>query len=117
MAWAAYRDHDRVVILDDPISLHERAVDDWWQAHQAGHHALLLAGTRAETRALNRLARRHAEDAGLLTGHPLEVAGRDFRVGDRVVLLHNDGDQSTPAGAPVRVDNGMLARIIAIDHS
>src|SRR5206468_1391528 len=73
-AWAGYRDHDRVMILDDPISLHERAVEDWWQAHQAGHQALLLAGTRAETHALNRLARHHAEDAGLLTGGPLEVS-------------------------------------------
>jgi conjugative relaxase-like TrwC/TraI family protein len=115
-AWDAYQAHDRVTLTADPVALHQRVADDWWDAHRSGQHALLLAGTRAEAQALNRHARHRAAGAGLLTGLPLAAAGRTFQVGDRIVLLRNDAHQTTPTGEPAAVDNGTLATITRIDH-
>ena len=110
-AWDAYLTHDRVRLLDDPIELHRLAVDDWWAAHTTGHDALLLAGTRSEAHALNRLARERAANEHLLYGPALTVAGRTFQAGDRVLICRNDTNQHTPDGRPVRIDNGMLGTI------
>jgi conjugative relaxase-like TrwC/TraI family protein len=63
-AWNAYTDHDRVTLTDTRQALHERAVSDWWTAHQTGANAHLLAGTRSEARALNALARQQAAASG-----------------------------------------------------
>ena len=113
-AWNAYLTHDRVTITDDPRLLHHLAVDDWWTAHHAGADALLLAGTRRETRILNRLARDLAQHHGLLTGPTLTIADRHYRTGDRILLTHN-ALQHTPDGQPVRIDNGTLGTIAHIN--
>ena len=99
-AWHAYRDHDRVIVADEPTVLHRQAVDDWWHTHAAGGHALLLAGTRAEVTALNRLARQRVADEGGLTGRPLAVGETEFRLGDRVLCTRN---------ATVRTHDGQVA--------
>lgn len=113
-AWDAYLTHDRVRILNDPTDLHNLAVDDWWTAHTEGHDALLLAGTRSEAHTLNRLARDRANGEHLLTGPTLTVAGRSFQTGDRVLICRNDTNQTTPDGDPVRIDNGTLGTITAV---
>lgn len=110
-AWDAYLTHDRVRILDDPIGLHQLAVDNWWTAHTTGRNALLLAGTRSEAHALNRLARDRAASEHLLTGPPLTVAGRTFQAGDRVLICRNDTNQATPDGQRIRIDNGTLGTV------
>ncbi|MGD9998747.1 MAG: MobF family relaxase, partial [Ilumatobacteraceae bacterium] len=74
-AWDAYLTHGRVRILDDPVELHQLAVDNWWTAHTTGSDALLLAGTRSQAHALNRLARDRAASEHLLEGPALTVAG------------------------------------------
>jgi conjugative relaxase-like TrwC/TraI family protein len=112
-AWDAYLTHDRVRILDDPEALHHLAVDDWWTAHTSGHDALLLAGTRSEAHALNRLARERAASEHLLTGPSLTIAGRTFQTGDRVLICRNDTNQHTTDGHKVRIDNGMLGTVTA----
>jgi conjugative relaxase-like TrwC/TraI family protein len=112
-AWHAYRGHGRVVLDDDPVGLHRRAVDDWWAATATGRHAVLLAGTRAEAAALNRLARHHAHRAGRLTGVPVRVEGRDFQIGDRVLCLRN-AEVTSPDGDPASVDNGTLGVVTAV---
>ena len=114
-AWDAYLTHDRVRILDDPIELHQLAVDNWWTAHTTGSDALLLAGTRSEAHALNRLARDRAASEHLLAGPALSVAGRTFQAGDRVLICRNDTNQTTPNGQRIRIDNGMLGTVTAID--
>lgn len=114
-AWAAYLNHDRVRILDDPVELHQLAVDDWWTAHTTGRDALLLAGTRSEAHALNRLARDRAAGEHLLAGPPLTVAGRTFQAGDRVLICRNDTNQATPDGQRIRIDNGMVGSVTATD--
>ena len=114
-AWDAYLSHDRVRILEDPVELHGLAVDDWWTAHMTGGDALLLAGTRSEANALNRLARERAAIEHLLVGPTLTVAGRTFQAGHRVLICRNDTNQNTADGRPIRIDNGMLGTIAAAD--
>ena len=115
--WTAYRDHDRIHLADTADQLHAEAIDGWWNHHTAGYDAHLIAGTRAEARLLNRLARQRADQAGLLTGPPLIVRERSFQVGDRVVLLTNaPGQVDLDTGQRCRVDNGMIATIDAINH-
>ena len=115
--WSEYRDHDRIHLCDTTAELHTDAIDAWWHDHSAGRNAHLIAGTRAEARLLNRLARRRAVDAGHLTGPALTVDARSFQVGDRVVLLVNMGGQlDLDTGSRCRVDNGMIARIDTINH-
>ncbi len=116
-AWNAYTDHDRVTLTDTREHLHQRAVDDWWTAHEAGSNAHLLAGTRSEARALNTLARQRAADSGNLTGTPLIIDGDDYQVGDRIVLLRNDvGHYDLDTRQRCRVDNGMIGTIAAINR-
>ena len=114
-AWDAYLTHDCVRILDDPQALHQLAVDDWWTAHTTGSDALLLAGTRSEAAALNRLARDRAATEQLLDGPTLGVAGRTFQAGDRVLICRNDTNQRTADGHPIRIDNGMLGTVATVD--
>ncbi|MEP6660548.1 MAG: MobF family relaxase, partial [Acidimicrobiales bacterium] len=114
-AWNAYLAHDRVRVADDPVVLHRSAVDEWWSAHTAGSDALLLAGTRSEAQALNRLARRRAADEGLLAGPELTVGGTTFQSGDRVLACRNDTNQHTPDGRAIRIDNGMVGTVVAVD--
>ena len=113
-AWAAYRAHDRVTVGDDHGDVRALAVADWWAVHSTGGRAFLLAGTRAETTLLNHLARQRAADAGHLQGPAIEVHGRTFQAGDRVLLTRNDANQTSANGARVRVDNGTLATVAAV---
>ena len=115
--WNNYTEHDRVVLADTTTDIRNRAVADWWDSHTAGGSAYLLAGTRAEAKLLNTLARQHAHEAGHLTGATFDLRGRGFQVGDRIVLLRNIGEQlDLDTGARCRVDNGMIATITHINH-
>ena len=115
--WNTYTEHDRVVLADTATDIRNRAVADWWDSHTAGGSAYLLAGTRAEAKLLNTLARQHATEAGHLTGATFDLRGRGFQVGDRIVLLRNMGGQlDLDTGARCRVDNGMIATITHINH-
>ena len=114
-AWHAYRDHDRVVLADEPEVLHRRAVDDWWHSHTTGGYSFLSAGTRVEVSVLNRLARQRVAEEGGLTGPPLAVGEADFRVGDRVLCTRN-GAVRTHDGRVMTIDNGTVGTVIAIHH-
>ena len=115
--WNTYTEHDRVVLADTASDIRNRAVADWWDSHTAGGSAYLLAGTRAEAKLLNTLARQHAHEAGRLTGSTLDLRDRPFQVGDRIVLLRNmHGQLDLDTGERCRVDNGMIATITHINH-
>ena len=80
-AFAAYRDHGRVVITDTPDDLHAIVLADWHRARPNGS-TLLLAGTRAEARLLNRYARQMlAANGELDLADEIQIAGT--RVRDR----------------------------------
>nr|MDQ3352849.1 AAA family ATPase [Actinomycetota bacterium] len=114
IAFAAYVDHGRVVLRGDVDEIHAAAVADWLTAHRGGEMAMLLAGTRAEARVINDAARAAVGDD--LTGPVLEVRGRPFQAGDRIVLLRNDANQhDLDDHRRCRVDNGMIATITAVD--
>lgn len=117
-AFTAYRDHGRVVLADRPEDLHVIVLGDW---HTTRAHAdtLLLAGTRAEARLLNRHARHLLAAAGDLSlDGEVEIAGRSFAVGDQVVMCRNDRHQHLTSGETFSVDNGMRGTIIDVsaDH-
>jgi conjugative relaxase-like TrwC/TraI family protein len=117
-AFAAYRDHGRVVLADRPEDLHAIVLGDW---HTTRAHAdtLLLAGTRAEARLLNRHARQLLAAAGDLSlDVEIEVAGSRFAVGDQVVMCRNDRHQQLTSGEMFAVDNGMRGTVVDLtgDH-
>ena len=109
----AYHDHGHVTIATTPAEVHQQAVAAWADAHRAGVNGVLLAGTRSEAKVLNRLARQHVADE--LSGRVLEVRGRTFQAGDRIVLLRNSPDSAGHLDLryrrPTRVDNGMIGTI------
>ena len=100
-AFHTYHDHGRVILHDRLEDVHAAAVGDWWQSYRHGRNALLLAGTRAEARALNRDGRARAAAAGLLHGPVLDVGDRQFQAGDRVILTRNAGLDPTSTAPPV----------------
>lgn len=117
-AWEQYLEHDRIVLADTVGHIHDRAVTDWWNSYVAGSNAQLLAGTRNEARALNALARLQLAESGQLGNDTLTVNDREFRTGDRIVLLQNaPGQLDLDTGRTCRVDNGMIATITAINSS
>lgn len=109
----AYLDHGCVTIADTNQHVHDEAVEAWVTAHQTGVDGILLAGTRAEATALNRLARSLVINE--LSGRVLEVRGRQFQRGDRIVMLRNagwrDGHLDRATRRLTRLDNGMVGTI------
>jgi conjugative relaxase-like TrwC/TraI family protein len=110
-AFAAYLEHGRVVIADEPDDLHALVLGDWNATRTTGS-TLLLAGTRAEARVLNRYARDIlAANGELDIDRQIEIAGRHYAVGDHVVLCRNDPRQHLASGETIAVDNGMRGTI------
>ena len=112
-AVAAYRAHDRVVVTDDRAAMLGEAVDRWLAAERAGHQPVLIAGTNATVDALNHAVRHTLREEGHLDEQAGRWAGRDFAVGDRVVLRINDYTASTTAGDQAHVLNGQTATLTA----
>ena len=118
-AFAAYQDHGRVILADDPADIHGIALADWLDARATGAEVLMLAGLRSEVRLLNRHARTLLTDQGLLdTTGEVEFAGRKYTAGDNVVLRRNHPHQHLATGEPFSVDNGMrgIVTTVSPDH-
>ncbi|MCU1394909.1 MAG: conjugative relaxase [Ilumatobacteraceae bacterium] len=110
-AFAAYLEYGRVVITDTPEDLHAIVLADWNTTRTTGT-TLLLAGTRAEARLLNRHAREILADGGELDlAKQIEVGGRAFTIGDQIVLGRNDPRQHLDTGETFAVDNGMRGTV------
>jgi conjugative relaxase-like TrwC/TraI family protein len=115
-AWAIYKRHDAVEVFEQPDAMRTRLLTDWMNLHNEGDgDVVMLTGTRAQSAAMNRLARRSWNAAGRLSGPTLNVDGRLFQVGERIVCLRNDPSQTDAFGNPARVDNGMVGTIVALD--
>ncbi len=114
-AFAAYRDHGRVVLRDNRGDLRVRAIADWDALRQTGV-TLMLAGTRAEARQLNSVARQLLADRGELdVDRAVDIGGRSFAPGEHVILRRNHPDQRLADGTTFGVDNGMRGRLTRID--
>lgn len=109
----AYRSHGRVVVTDDRAAMFAEAVDRWQTARVDGHDPVLIAGTNATVRALNDAVRTRLRSDGQLSAPAGTWTGREFAVGDRVVLRINDYTASTTAGAQAHVLNGQTATLTA----
>jgi conjugative relaxase-like TrwC/TraI family protein len=94
---------------DHAAAAGERAAVAWWRARQAecpwGQAVLVVRDNDRRAR-LNALARLNAE--GWL-GESVQIAGREFAVGDRVVARRNDHLRA--------VDNGMRGTVVAVHQA
>jgi ATP-dependent exoDNAse (exonuclease V) alpha subunit len=111
-ALQAYEERGRLHVGDGKAETVEALVSAWAEAGQQhpGESRLMLAGARADVRALNHQARDHLQQTGHLgQGQRIDTAHgpREFAVGDRVVCTRN----STPYG----VKNGQLGTVEGIE--
>jgi conjugative relaxase-like TrwC/TraI family protein len=112
-AVAAYRDHGRVVVTDDNQAMLTAAVEHWFTAQADGLAPVLLAGTNETVDALNRTVRAQLAERGLAGDVAATFAGREFRVGERLVLRHNSYHEHTTTGTETAVFNGQTATVTA----
>ncbi len=114
-AFAAYREHGRIVLSDDRERLRVRAIADWDALRQTGV-TLMLAGTRAEAHQLNGIARQLLADSGEIdVDRAVEIGGRSFAPGEHVILRRNHRGQRLADGTPFGVDNGMRGQLERVD--
>jgi hypothetical protein len=96
------------LVLDaSPEEAVERLVADYTSALESGVDAVMLAPRRSEVRLLNELTRERLRADGGVAGPALSVGGREFAVGDRVVLRRNASD--------LAVQNGTRGTIVDVD--
>jgi conjugative relaxase-like TrwC/TraI family protein len=112
-ALSRYQQHGRLVIEDSADGVRQRMVADWWQAREEGTDTVMIALRRDDVRDLNGRARALMAATGRLGGESIEIAGRDFAVGDEIVTLTNNrrldvlnGTRATVVG--VHVDRRQL---------
>jgi conjugative relaxase-like TrwC/TraI family protein len=98
----------RLQLADEPAAAKQRLLADWWQTAQHDlHGTVMLAYRRADVRDLNDAARVLMLRAGRLGPDAVELGGREFRVGDRVLCRSND--------STLGVRNGTLASVVSLD--
>ena len=91
-AVGAYDDHGELVVGRTADETREQLVGDWWHAvAEHGTEAVMVAASLRDIDDLNARARVLLDEAGALRGRPLEAAGREYRVGDRILCLRNHG--------------------------
>ena len=104
---SAYDAHDRVLTAPTADATRELMVADWWAASLRDEHVLMVAARHYDVDDLNARARAHRQTAGQLTGPTLELDGRPYQTGDRVMTLRNQ--------RRLGVRNGTFATITAVD--
>jgi ATP-dependent exoDNAse (exonuclease V) alpha subunit len=97
----------RLHVEEEATVAKRRLLGDWWQTAEhdlAG--TVMLAHRRTDVRDLNDAARTLLGQAGRLGPDALEVGGREFRVGDRVLCRRNDEQ--------LGVRNGIRATVVDV---
>lgn len=129
-ALGAYQRHGRITFADTAPDALDVMVNDWWDATDRGEQVLMIATRNVDVDDLNVAARARLQAAGQITGPELDIDGRSFAAGDRVLFKRNDrqlgvinGDMGTVArvdtarqrmavdlgqDAPVRVEKAQL---------
>jgi hypothetical protein len=84
-------------------------VERWWQKAEGtdGGEAVMIARRNEVRASLNELARERMCGEGRL-GDAVEVGGREFAVGDRVIARRNDAGRD--------LDNGMRGTVMEVDQ-
>jgi len=108
-------DHGRVHVGEDAESTRVQLVRDALEARGRGESILIEAPTRFESEALHRLFRDALVAAGELGADSVDIGGRDFKPGERVLFRRNPtGPLRRYAVALHRgVRNGTLASVVA----
>lgn len=92
-AIATYQSRDAVVVGTNADSVRRQLVEDWWRVtHKVENPAeqpIMIAARNTDVERLNERARAMRVATGELSGPAIEVAGREFAVGDRVVAMKN----------------------------
>jgi conjugative relaxase-like TrwC/TraI family protein len=92
-AIADYRARDSVVVGANADEVRRQLVQDWWQARQqatdVAAQPVIIAARNVDVDRLNEQARAMCKASGELGGASVEIAGREFAVGDRIVTTKN----------------------------
>lgn len=115
-----------VILADNADLVREALVDDWYEAHGDGKHAVMSALRRSDVTDLNERARTRLISDGRLGQTVLTVDERSFAIGDRVMarrnrydlgMVNGDVGQITGAGPTcleVRLEDG---RDVSVPYS
>jgi AAA domain len=118
LAFAEQR--ERLVVSDDPLETRTRLLADSWQAAKEDlSGSVMIALRRADVAELNAAARALMEAEGKLGKKRLEVAGRNFAVGDRIVCRRNAdalGVRNGTRGTVTALEQGDGALTVATDR-
>lgn len=109
LALEAFAERGLLVVADDNDLARASLLGDW---HRLGgvtrpKDHLILAGTNAEVRLLNRLAQAERLGQGLLGAESVLVGAERFHAGDRILFTRNWG--------PLGVKNGQLGEVVGVD--
>jgi ATP-dependent exoDNAse (exonuclease V) alpha subunit len=106
-ALTAYLTHDRITLAPTAHQARTRLVDDYTIGRHYGARGLMLASRWIDVHALNQLARTELQRRGHLTGPALDIDGRCYQAGDRVMTLRN--------ARRLGVTNGTTGPITSVD--
>lgn len=89
-ALGTYQRHGRITMADTAPDALAAMVEDWSTATEAGAEVLMIATRNIDVDDLNAAARHRLQDTGQITGPELDVEGRPFAAGDRVLFTRAD---------------------------
>jgi ATP-dependent exoDNAse (exonuclease V) alpha subunit len=111
---------ERLVVCAGPLETRARLLADWWShARRDLEGSVMIALRRADVAELNAAARALMVAEGKLGKERLEVAGREFAVGDRIVCRRNAdalGVRNGTRGTVATLDQGGGALTVATDR-
>jgi conjugative relaxase-like TrwC/TraI family protein len=101
---------DAITVHETEIAAVREVVDAWNFARQrhGPEQAVMIARDNATRERLNRGARTRLKREGIFAEPDTFIGGRGYTPGDRVIARRNDRRSD--------IENGSIARIIAIDH-
>jgi conjugative relaxase-like TrwC/TraI family protein len=105
-ALTGYLTHDRITLAPTAHAARTRLVEDYTIGRHYGTRGLMLASRWTDVHALNQLARIELQRRGHLTGPALDIDGRSYQAGDRVMTLRN--------ARRLGVMNGTIGTIAAV---
>ena len=100
-AGAAYREYERegrIHVAETVAERRHQVVDDHARLEARGVDVVILALRRDDVAALNELARARAVTAGRVHGPALNVGGKEYQAGDRMICLANDRSSGVSNG-------------------
>jgi conjugative relaxase-like TrwC/TraI family protein len=99
----------RLSVEENPLAAKRQLLADWWRyAQHDPERTYMLAYHRQDVHELSEAAHALMLRSGRLGEEAVELGGREFRVGERVLCKRND--------VSLRIRNGSRGTIVAIDR-